>query len=102
MLWWQDFRYAARLQWVSGDFFPVLGVIPPVGRLRISRRRHQLAFWQREFGGEASAIGGKSLLNGHPIHEVGVTSPEFSSLLPGVQDEPLGLQRHIAHYGAER
>jgi putative ABC transport system permease protein len=72
--------------WVSGDFFTVLGVQASLGRL-ISPSDDQTgcmggvdlsyAFWQRRYGGAASAIGKTLTLNGHPFPIVGVTPPGF-------------------------
>jgi hypothetical protein len=59
-------RYAQGL-WVSGEFFDVLGVQPVLGRVFHHPDDHpgcgapgvvlSYAFWQSEFGGQASAIG---------------------------------------------
>jgi predicted permease len=78
--------------WVSGDFFTVLGVHPFLGRL-ISPIDDQpgcsggvdlsYAFWQRRFGGAASAIGKTLTLNGHPFPILGVTPPGFYGVSVG-------------------
>ena len=34
-------------------------------------------FWQREFAGQASALGTKLTLDGHPFEVIGVTPPGF-------------------------
>jgi putative ABC transport system permease protein len=83
----------ARGLWVSGDFFRVLGVQPVIGRL-ISDSDDQpgcgaaavdisYRFWQREFGGEASAIGKKLTLEGHPFQIIGITPPAFFGVVVG-------------------
>ena len=41
------------------------------------------AFWQREFGGDANAIGKKISLDGHPVEVVGVTPASFFALEVG-------------------
>ncbi|HEV8253911.1 MAG TPA: ABC transporter permease [Vicinamibacteria bacterium] len=79
-------RYAQGL-WVSGDFFNVLQVPPVLGRVMTAADdRHgcpspaaviSFAFWQREYGGEASAVGSTLRLDGHPFEIVGVTPPSF-------------------------
>src|SRR5579863_9728789 len=84
-----EFR-SARGIFVSGDFFRVLGVPALRGRVFTAaddRRGCGLpgavisyAFWQREFGGEPSAIGRKLTLNYQPVEVVGVTPPGFSGL----------------------
>jgi len=80
--------------WVSGDFFSVLDVKPFVGRL-ISPSDDQpgcaggvdlsYAFWQRRYGGDASAIGKTLTLDGHPFPIVGVTPPGFYGVSAGDQ-----------------
>lgn len=80
----------ARGLFVSGDFFRVLGVPALRGRVFTAaddRRGCGLpgavisyAFWQREFGGEPSAIGRKLTLNYRPVEIIGVTPAGFSGL----------------------
>jgi predicted permease len=79
-------RYAQGL-WVSGDFFDVLRVPPVLGRVLTTRDDQRgcpspaavisHAFWQREFGGDAAAVGRTLRLDGHPFEVVGVTPPSF-------------------------
>jgi len=79
-------RYAQGL-WVSGDFFNVLRVPPVQGRVLNTADDQRgcpspaavisHAFWQREYGGAASAVGSRLLLDGHPFEIVGVTGPSF-------------------------
>lgn len=79
-------RYAEGL-FVSGDFFDVLGARPILGRTigpaedtpDCGRAGAVIshAFWQREFGGGASAIGRTVSLDGHALPVIGVTAPEF-------------------------
>lgn len=69
-------RYAQVL-WVSGDFFNVLGVRPILGRVLTPADDRRgcgspgavisYSFWQRELGGDASVIGRKLTLKGHPL-----------------------------------
>src|SRR5215469_3571574 len=87
-----DVRLAQGL-FVSGDFFHVLGVRPLMGRVfnaSDDRRGCGLpgavvsyAFWQRELGGDPSAIGHKLTLNYHPVEVIGVTPPGFFGLEVG-------------------
>src|SRR5580765_1729947 len=73
--------------WVSGDFFNTLEVRPMVGRVLTAAddRRGCAAppavisygFWQREYGGSASALGRPITLDGHPFEIVGITAPGF-------------------------
>ena len=73
--------------WVSGDYFRTLGVQPLAGRL-ITNEDDRVGcgapavvisypFWQREFGGDAQAVGKKLSLDGHPVEIVGVSPPDF-------------------------
>jgi putative ABC transport system permease protein len=73
--------------WVSGNFFPVLGVRPAAGRLLAPSDDVKgcgapgvalgYPFWQREYGGDPSAVGRTILLDGHRFVIVGVASSEF-------------------------
>jgi putative ABC transport system permease protein len=74
-------------QLVTGEYFPILGLRPALGRLfdetddRVPMG-HQIAllshtYWQRRFGGEPNAIGRAITLGGLPFTIVGVTPPEF-------------------------
>jgi len=73
--------------WVSGSFFRVLGVPAIHGRVFTAEDDVRgcsnvgaiisHGFWQREFGGEPSAIGRKILLDGRPFEVTGITPPGF-------------------------
>src|SRR5262249_58442631 len=77
----------------NGAFFDTLGVRPHLGRLIAPSddRRGCAAppvvlsygFWQREFGGEPSAIGRTLTLERHPYEVIGVTPPRFFGLQVG-------------------
>jgi putative ABC transport system permease protein len=79
-------RYAQGL-WVSGSFFETLGVHPAAGRLFVPQDDVRgcaapgvvvsHAFWQRELGGDASAVGRTLRLDGHLFPIQGVTAPSF-------------------------
>jgi predicted permease len=79
--------------WVSGDFFSVLGAAPHLGRLLTSNDDQPgcgspvavlgHAFWQRQYGGDASAIGKTVTLDGHAFEIVGVAPPGFMGLEVG-------------------
>jgi putative ABC transport system permease protein len=76
-----------RGNWVSGDYFNTLGEGPLLGRLFTKDDDHRgcgapgavisYAFWQREYGGDPSALGKKISINGHPFEIIGITSPSF-------------------------
>ncbi len=73
--------------WVTGDFFNGLGVPALVGRVLTAEddRRGCTApaavlgygFWQREYGGNISAIGRSITLDGHAYDIVGVAPASF-------------------------
>ncbi|HEY7304453.1 MAG TPA: ABC transporter permease [Bryobacteraceae bacterium] len=84
-----DVRMVSSL-WVSGEFFPILGIKPAAGRLFTAGDDYRgcgfpgavisYAFWQSEFGGHRSVIGRKLNLNGHAVVIVGVTASGFSGV----------------------
>jgi putative ABC transport system permease protein len=77
----------AQAVYVSGDYFRVLGVVPELGRVLSASDDNRAcgseaavishAFWQREFGGQPSALGRKLTLEGHAFEVVGITPPGF-------------------------
>jgi len=79
-------RYAEG-QYVSGDFFRVLGVQPWIGRTFTAADDRpgcgtpgavvSYAFWQRELGGDPGALGRQLSLDGHRFPVIGVTPPQF-------------------------
>jgi putative ABC transport system permease protein len=79
--------------WVSGDFFPVLGIPPHRGRLfgPADDRRGcgagsavvSHSFWQSHLGGRESAIGTTLTLRDQPFTVAGVTPPSFTGLEVG-------------------
>jgi putative ABC transport system permease protein len=87
-------RYA-RVLWMGGDGFNVLGLAPVAGRFFTKEEDHRgcggagavlsYPFWQREFGGERSAIGKNVTLEGHPFEIIGVTPPGFFGLEVGTR-----------------
>ncbi len=87
-----DVRFALGL-WVSGDYFKTLGVQPLMGRMLAAEDDRagcgspgaviSHSFWEREFGGDANAIGKKISLDGHPVEVVGVTPASFFALEVG-------------------
>lgn len=73
--------------WVTGSYFPLLGIQPALGRLFRSDEgspgaidRHVVlgySTWQRVFSGDPSAIGRTIRINGLPCTIVGVVPPNF-------------------------
>ena len=79
-------------EFVTGNFFHVLGVPAYLGRTleasddaptAVPAVVLQYGFWKRAFGGSAAVIGRPIRLNGHPFVVVGVASPQFPYLSPG-------------------
>jgi predicted permease len=74
---------------VSGNYFPMLGVTPALGRLLTvgddrTPGAHPVAVigfahWQSRFGGDAAVVGKTLKLNGHTFTIVGVAPKEFTS-----------------------
>lgn len=82
----------AKVLWVSGEFFNVLGVPPAAGRVFTAADDSRgcrpgvvisHAFWQREYGGEQSVIGRTLTLADHPFEIIGVTPQSFFGLEVG-------------------
>lgn len=78
-----------RGEFVSGDYFPTLGVRSHIGRLfadsddapespAVAVLNYE--FWQSAFGGSSSAIGKVIRLNGVAFTVIGVTEPAFGAL----------------------
>jgi predicted permease len=82
----------AQALWVSGNFFPLLGVHPATGRLLAPEDDVKgcapaavlgHAFWQREFGGDPAIAGRTMLLDGQRVDIVGVAPAAFSGVEVG-------------------
>lgn len=78
-------RFAEGI-FVSGSFYPVLGVGAELGRTLSPADDSATcnaaavishAFWQREFGGDPHVLGRRLTLNGYPVSVIGVTPPSF-------------------------
>jgi putative ABC transport system permease protein len=79
-------RYV-RGNFVSGDYFRVLGEQPMLGRVLTAADDRRgcgapgavisYGFWQREFGSDASTLGRKITIEGHPFEIIGITAPSF-------------------------
>ncbi|MGB6546571.1 MAG: ABC transporter permease, partial [Candidatus Acidiferrales bacterium] len=96
---------------VAGNYFDVLGVRPAAGRMIEPSDDEPSAppvavlsygYWQREFGGSASAVGKTVDLNGVPTTIVGVAERRFAGLTPGNWPNawlPLSLRaRLVTHW----
>jgi putative ABC transport system permease protein len=84
-----EVRFAQSI-WVSGEFFNVLNVRPLLGRTFSAGDDRpgcgpagavlSYAFWQREYGGDASVIGRTLPVAGKLIPILGVTPEEFTGV----------------------
>jgi putative ABC transport system permease protein len=75
--------------YVSGSYFPTLGLRPAAGRLLTAADDHRgcpavavlsYGFWQSHFGGAESALGTTISLNGEPFQIVGVSPAGFHGM----------------------
>ena len=83
-------RKRARDLWLSGQALSTLGVTAFRGQVftadddrgncGIPGTVISYGFWQREFGGQDSAIGSKLVIQGVPTEVIGVTPPSFVGL----------------------
>ena len=105
---------------VSGDYFPMLGVPPLIGRtLTDSDDRESggadgavavisYPFWMSRFGGEISVLGRTIVVEGSPVRIVGVMPPGFFGLEVGkapnlfvpLRLEPMLMQQASSLHGA--
>jgi len=78
-----------RGEYISGDYFPTLGIRAHLGRLLAPADDAPDApavavlnygFWQSDFGGSPSAVGKTIRLNGTPVLIIGVAEPRFAAL----------------------
>jgi predicted permease len=84
-----------QAQWVSGNFFDVLGVRPALGRVLSpdddrNPGEHPVAvlsysFWQRRFGGSPNALGRWLVLEDKRYEVIGVARQGFFGIEPGVR-----------------
>jgi predicted permease len=81
---------------VTGNYFAVLGVAPQAGRLlepeddRPGAPRVAVisdGLWQREYGGNLSALGGIVRIHGQPYTIVGIAPREFRGMFPVLSAE---------------
>ncbi len=107
-------RFAQGL-YVTGDFFRVLGVSPLLGRTFTKDDDGpacaspsavvSYAFWQREFGGDAGALGRMLSLDGRMFPVIGVTPASFFGVEVGYQYDvaiPLCADRLLSEDGKGR
>ena len=104
-----------RGEFVSGNFFSGLGILPAAGRLIADGDNlagaSQVAvlsynYWRDRFAGDPRAIGQVVSINNIPFTIAGVTAPEFFGVTPGsapVLYIPIANRPSLArNYGNER
>jgi putative ABC transport system permease protein len=74
-------------EFVTDNFFDVLGVKAAIGRTFARQAEHFEAvisydFWQEAYGGQASAWNSVIRINGLPFRVIGVAGPGFRGLIP--------------------
>jgi len=82
---------------VTGNYFPLTGVRPALGRLfteedQVSRGAHPVValgygFWQRRFGGDPDVLGTELRLGGRPYTIIGVVQEEYVGQIRGFTPE---------------
>ena len=92
---------------VSGNYFPVLGGRPALGRLLtpdddLRPGGHAVVvlserFWRKQFGGDPALVGRIIRFNGHPYEVVGIAAREFIGTQPNVPDfwVPLAMRAQL-------
>lgn len=79
--------------YVSGNYFQVLGVRPFLGRFFLSSEGEVAgadpkivlgyAYWKRQFAGDPGIVGREVFIDGHPFTVIGVTPKNFLGFNPG-------------------
>jgi predicted permease len=75
---------------VSGNFFPLMGVVPTIGRAfgpdedQVPGRDAVVVLgrtmWEQEFGSDRAVLGRSVRINGNELTVIGVAPPEFSGM----------------------
>jgi predicted permease len=83
----------ADSEFVSGNYFPVLGVGAALGRVftasdDLMQGGHPVAvlsygYWKTRFGGDRGVLGKKMIVDGYPFTIVGVSQAGFDGVAPG-------------------
>jgi predicted permease len=84
--------YSAFTNYVTGNYFEMLGVKPALGRLFLPTEGAvpgadpvivlSYSLWQARFGGDPAMVGKKILVDGHPFTVIGITPRGFHGLTP--------------------
>jgi predicted permease len=80
----------AQREYVTGNYFTLLGVKPAIGRLfgesdNLTPMGHPLAvlsyeFWRNRFSGDAAVLGATVVVDGQPLTVIGVAAPGFRGI----------------------
>src|SRR6185312_8941782 len=80
---------------VSGNYFPLLGVRPAMGRLFTADDDLHLganpyavvsyAYWKTRFAGDPGTVGQTVRVNNFPLTIIGIAPPGFDGVEPGVR-----------------
>src|SRR2546426_298262 len=99
----------ASAQFVSANYFAVLGVEPALGRTFVPEDEREAVavisyrYWERKFALDRGVLGKTLVANGTPLTIIGVTAPEFFGLQVGSPIEVsilLSIQpRMLPEYG---
>ncbi len=105
-----DTPEAVTMQLVSGNFFPMLGIRPKLGRMISADDDRALGggpvmvlsepFWVRRFGSDPSIVGRSIRVNGMPLTVIGVAQEGFAGLTVGYQIDafaPLVMQHELKY-----
>ena len=100
-----EYPERAEGQYITSNYFKVLGVTPLLGRsLEESDFEQPVAvisygFWQRTFGGAPDVVGRSFHVNGQPVSVIGVAPPQFFGIARGWNIDfwlPFGAQRQLS------
>jgi putative ABC transport system permease protein len=107
-LMWNNRSELVPAELVSGNYFPVLGVRPAIGRLLAPsddtlKDANPVAvlsynYWIRSFGGDRGVLNQTVTINGHPFTVVGVAGRGFASALWGTTPDvfvPMSMKHEM-------
>jgi len=97
-------------QYVTGNYFSMLGVQPALGRLITTADDHMgspqtvvvlsYAFWKNRLGGNAAILGQTITVENSPLMVIGVAPPGFTGVQTGMAEDfflPLAMEPVIRH-----
>lgn len=87
----------AQTLFASGEFFPMLGIRPYLGRFILPSEGNlpgadpvvvlSYRYWQKRFRGDPGVLGKAALVNGHPVTIVGIGPKDFFGPTPLIEME---------------